>query len=76
MSQDAIFSLLQDIRETQLHQAELQGKMSSDIEALAGPHGRVTNLEHAQTRNFWTATLVAPILALAHGVARKYGVNI
>lgn len=71
-----IFDLLQSIRETQLDQATRQGEMAANIEALAGVHGRVTKLEHAATRNFWISTLVAPVLALAHGIARKYGVNV
>lgn len=73
---DHIFSLLSDIRDTQLQQAETQGKMAERIEALAGEHGRVTALEKQQSRNFWVSVAIAPALALAHGIARKLGVNV
>jgi hypothetical protein len=73
---DHIYDLLKTIRDTQLEQAQQQGAMAAHIEALSGTHGRVTALEHQQARNFWLSVAIAPLLAIAHGVARKFGVNI
>ena len=46
------------------------------VESLAGPEGRVTRLERDQDRQWWFTAAVVQVLALAHGVARKFGVNV
>lgn len=46
------------------------------VEGLAGPEGRIKKLEVDNTRQWWLAVAIAPALALAHGVARKLGVQI
>jgi len=46
------------------------------VKDLAGPQGRVTMLEAAQTRNWWITVAVAPVLISIHGLLRKLGVNI
>jgi len=73
---DLTNDILIQIHEQQLRSAEALGRIEADIRALAGPEGRVTKLERAGTRNFWISTAVAPALALAHGLARKFGVNV
>lgn len=71
-----LFSLLNQIRDTQLEQAGTIGKMSGQIEALSGPKGRIDALETTDTRQYWMHALVIPVIAFAHGVARKYGIDI
>jgi hypothetical protein len=68
--------LLLQIQEQQVENARILGKIAADVEALAGPKGRVSKLENHETRNFWVSIAIAPALALAHGIARKLGVNI
>lgn len=74
--QGHMFNLLRDIRETQLVQAEEIGKIGASVEALAGPQGRVTKLETSSRNQWWFTSAVAPMLAVAHAVARKLGVAI
>lgn len=69
-----VYTLLRDIRDTQLTQAESLGKMAANIDALAGENGRVTRMEKQQTRQWWVSAAIAPALAIAHAVLRKMGV--
>jgi hypothetical protein len=46
------------------------------VESLAGDHGRVTALEHAQNRQWWVTVCIGPVLAVAHEVARRMGANV
>lgn len=46
------------------------------VESLSGPDGRITKLEDEQRRQWWITVCIAPVLALAHSIARKLGVQI
>jgi hypothetical protein len=46
------------------------------VEGLAGPEGRIKNLERDQNRQWWVTAAVAPTLALMHATARKFGINV
>lgn len=46
------------------------------VEDLAGPQGRITQLEKAQERQWWITAAVVPFLGIAHAIARKFGVNV
>lgn len=45
------------------------------VESLTGKGGRIAALEATDTRQ-WYLSVAAPLLVLAHGVARKFGVQI
>lgn len=72
----AVLQLLSEIRTTQLDQAKDLGRIGADITALAGPTGRVTQLERTNIRQWWLTAAVGPVLLAAHGIARKLGVNV
>lgn len=46
------------------------------VEGLSGPDGRIKKLENDQTRQWWMTVCVIPALAVAHGIARKLGVQV
>lgn len=46
------------------------------VEELSGPDGRIKKLETDNTRQWWLAVAIAPVLALGHAIARKLGVQI
>jgi hypothetical protein len=73
---DNVYSLLSDIRTTQLTQAEANGRMEAKLDALAGPEGRVTKLEKAAVRQWWISIAIAPALAGLHQLLRKLGAAI
>lgn len=75
-SNDQNFNLLCQIRDTQIEQAEKFGRMAGQLESLAGDKGRIAALETTDTRQYWMHALVIPVIAFAHGVARKYGIDI
>lgn len=61
---------------------DIQGKVSATqeaVQALAGPEGRVTKLEHAQdtinTRQWIKATVVAPVIIGLQIVLKHYGIG-
>ena len=70
---EVMIGLLRDIRSTQLEQAEKQGQMRGDVDGIAL---RIGIVEKANTRHWWVTVCIAPALALAHGIARKLGVQI
>lgn len=59
-----------------LEMAQAIGRIEGKLDGLCGPEGRVTKLESAQTRQWWLAVAIAPALAIFHGFARKFGVDI
>ena len=75
-----VLTALGDLKASQeKHFGEVKSEQASltvKIEALSGPTGRVTALESAAKRQFWYSMGIAPALAVAHGIARKFGVNI
>ena len=73
MSQDFSREILLQIQEQQTKDAQTLGRILGSLE---GYNSRVEKLESAQTRNWWMTVGIAPVLALAHGIARKFGVAI
>lgn len=71
-----VLASLSEIRSTQLTQAEDLGYIKASVEGLAGPQGRVTNLERTNTRQWWLIIAITPALLTLHGIARKLGVNV
>ena len=71
-----LFEILHEIRDRQVDNAVSLGKVETHVENLAGPQGRVTALESSHRRQWWVTVAIAPALALAHGIARKLGVQI
>ncbi len=67
---------MQERRERNEQMAEDIGYIKAMLEGLCGPQGRVTTLEKHQDRQWWITVLIAPVLAIAHAVARKFGVNV
>ena len=63
-------------RQYNLEMAQALGRIEAKVDSLCGPEGRVTKLEKAQERQWWMTFVVTPFLLLAHGVARKFGVNV
>lgn len=63
-------------RSHNLQMAEDIGYMKGLLEGIAGPDGRITQLEHASTRNWWVTYVVTPLLFLASATARHFGVKI
>ena len=63
-------------REHNIEMAQALGRIEEKLDGLCGPTGRVTKLENAQTRQWWVSVAIAPALALLHGFARKFGVDI
>lgn len=70
---DLAKDILLQIQEQQTHDAQTLGKILGTLE---GYDERVNKLEAAQTQTWWLSVCIAPALALGHGVARKFGVNI
>lgn len=68
--------LLLQILEHQELNARTLGNIEGNVAALAGPVGRVTQLENASTRNLWVTYVVTPILFIATATARHFGVKI
>jgi hypothetical protein len=66
--------LLLQILEHQQDNAKLLGEVKSSIEGLSGPQGRVTALEHGQTRNFWLTMAITPLIGILHAITRKLGI--
>jgi hypothetical protein len=63
----------------QLKVAEALGRIEQKINDIASPNGlsgRVKALEDNKVRQFWVTVAIAPTLAVLHGVARKFGVDI
>jgi hypothetical protein len=52
------------------------GRIEQKIDDLGGNDGRVARLEKAQERHWWFTVCIAPSLAILHGLARKFGVDI
>lgn len=75
-SNDQYLALLNEIRTTQISQAEKFGRMAGQIEALAGPNGRISALETTDTRQYWMHALVIPVLTALHVIARRSGIAI
>lgn len=75
-SNDQNFTLLCQIRETQIQQAEKFGTMAGQLESLAGPTGRIAALETTDNRQYWLHAAVLPLLLALHGIARKAGLTI
>ena len=71
-----LFAILREIRDRQVDYAVSLGKVETHVENLAGPQGRVTELESSLRRQWWVTVAIAPFLAVAHAVARKLGVQI
>jgi hypothetical protein len=71
-----LFSLLNQIRDTQLEQAGTIGRMSGQLEGLAGPKGRIEALETTDTRQYWLHAAILPIVLALHSIARKSGLTI
>jgi hypothetical protein len=71
-----LLGLLNQIRDTQLEQASEIGKMSGQLESLAGPLGRVKALEDTNVRQYWLHAAVLPVLLTIHGFARKVGLTL
>lgn len=63
-------------REYNFEMAQAIGRIEGKLDGLCGEHGRVTQLEKAQTRQWWLTFAIAPALALAHQALRKFGVNV
>ena len=76
MSNDSIYEILDQIRNTQMHQAGQLGKIEGQIEGLAGPDGRIKSLERTDSKQWWSHALIIPLLALLHTALRKYGMDI
>lgn len=75
-SNDQNFNLLCQIRDTQIEQAEKFGLMAGQIQALAGPKGRIEALERTDNRQYWLHAAVLPIILGLHGIARKIGLTV
>lgn len=48
-----VYSLLRDIRDTQLKQAETIGEIKGQLSGLCGPEGRITKIEQDKVREGW-----------------------
>jgi hypothetical protein len=59
-----------------IEMAQALGRIEGKLDSLCGPEGRVTRLEKSQTHQWWFSMAIAPALALAHEVARKFGVTV
>lgn len=73
---ESLFALLKEIRDCQVDTSVAIGKVEVHVENLAGPQGRVTKLENTNTRQWWLTAGLGPILLIAHGLARKFGVDV
>lgn len=51
----------------------IEGKLD---EALKADRERLTKLEKAHERQWWMSYVITPFIVIAHGVARKFGVQI
>lgn len=65
MSQDHLIDMAQTL-----------GRIEGKLDSLAGPEGRITKLENIQDRQWWLTVAIGPVLAIAHQVLRKVGVNV
>lgn len=59
-----------------LEMAQALGRIEGKLDNLCGPEGRVTKLEASQVRQWWFTACIGPVLAIAHGIAKKVGVNV
>lgn len=67
---------MQERRQHNGQMAEDIGYIKAMLEGLAGPTGRITKLEEAQTRQWWLMVGIGPALAIFHQALRKFGVNV
>lgn len=70
MSKDLVSDILLQIQEQQQADSKVLHELKGNIEV------RVKKLEDASHLNWWITYIVTPALMLAHGVARKFGVQI
>lgn len=70
-----VLAALETIRDAQVVQAGDIGFIKGSMEALSGPTGRITKLENTNTRQWWMHAL-SPLLVIAYGIARKFGVAV
>jgi hypothetical protein len=70
MSQDLVKDILLQIQEQQLIDSRVLHEMKGSITE------RVKKLEDAHRLNWWMTYVVTPFLMIAHGVARRLGVNV
>lgn len=59
-----------------IEMAQTLGRIEGKLDSLCGPEGRVTKLEKSQERHWWFTVAIGPTLALAHSVARKFGITV
>ena len=78
MSRDKVtnIDLLNKINEHNTDAVQRLARIEEKLEALTGPEGRVTRLERSNVRQWWISVGVAPVVAVLHAVARKFGANV
>lgn len=59
-----------------IEMAQALGRIEGKLDGLCGEEGRITKLEKSQTRQWWFSVAVAPFLAIAQHIARKFGVTV
>ena len=61
----------------ELHVMDALAEIKADVgEMKGGLVARVESLESSHKRQWWFSVCVAPALAIMHGAARKFGVNV
>lgn len=57
--------------------AQAVGRMEGMLdEALKSDRERISKIEQSLERQWWMTYVITPMLLVAHGVARKFGVQI